>query len=1300
MILIDPELWQRTRAGARAGRGFRYQDAVAALLAIEAWSGETNWDAVVPEGVDDITLHGNSVEIRAQLKARHDPRGNFSQTEIAAYIAKAAHDLPKNWEQDGRIFLAIVLERPVADLNATGWDNTLQGSEQPLRTLSEALAKAMHTSREAVAPILARTHVVVEGHPLERALPRLETKSDFATGAARLVVQRLREVAGCAADQNYVAQASQPTSIGATTVQAIIDSIAGIVDPQGYLSLTEGLCEVANFDEISTPADFYSGVNVVPGHVGSGLVFDRPHLTVEILEALEAKRVALVAGPSGAGKSALAWLTAFHTRHAVRWYRIRRVATEDIGPLVQLARLLDARIERPVGYMIDDVGRTSTAGWDALVRESESVPGLLLLGTVREEDVFTLTTASTVPTVRPVLDEELAQRIWQALSKTGAAKIGHWRESFERSRGLLLEYTHLLTEGQRLADTINEQVRRRLREQRDDELLILRPVAFAAARGAAVCQVRLRQHLGWEPPRFARALSRLVNEHAVRQRSDGTLTGLHEIRSGYLDEAVRKELGDDLNVTIHEAVHTLSQEDFATFIVRTLRVWPDKRADLIAALSLRAHEAEIFCLVPILHGLGLATADLVAQRWLEISREEELDDRLAGFCLGLAIAAPELGDVPVFAKVKEAQEKFSNVAVDDLRTAFIESISLPDRLHEIDLDIYNQLLATLLPLNGCAKNPDLRININIEGSLFPLIPFLETVRTANEVDSRHAARLVDAVGGSNVLLERLYQELPWVTHPRLVEIDGTPTVCGDVRMVSETFQPDIHADVVRYCELMLAAAPEAEIAVSNAIFPNGRPVGIGDYEVATKRIPRKNLPPPVKVAWHRAQLRAVQRLVGASRETIRTTDLANAIGELSTKLKEAGEYYCRMEIPKPQWKALVHIRGLLNSFVSPPMVNEAMPNALALGDLVSSDNVQNFVDGVQELIVKLTDGVSDKPGLMAGKAAELAKAISALRDPEMWRMTSSPPIELLNSMQPTLWDICDVLCEAAYAPSRRRAAATRFGNSSRKYPALPRAANEARQSAKQDLITRKKSLEQLFAHAGLEVLVCTKEREKDRGTFWPNADYIALLKTNSVVGWLQQVEAFQHVAQSLSDIPRITFAPLVDGCIPPIAVSFILHLLPDPNFASEWSGELPFPILDDMLLNQFSSALDALAALSAIFSEKRRPLNADEDALAAEIAKKFSACAEWLSAQPEVASDACLATACGFLAECYDRVINEFEGQATEQTLAVDVLSWTTGVMTDFAWAVGQCRVSLMERAIAVHRTTGTAKSLEATVVI
>ena len=82
------------------------------------------------------------------------------------------------------------------------------------------------------------------------------------------------------------------------------------LEPTAYLSLTGGLCDIANFSEKLTQADFYGGVYVMPVDVGAGLVFERPGMTADILQALEADRVALVAGPSGAGKSALAWLAA------------------------------------------------------------------------------------------------------------------------------------------------------------------------------------------------------------------------------------------------------------------------------------------------------------------------------------------------------------------------------------------------------------------------------------------------------------------------------------------------------------------------------------------------------------------------------------------------------------------------------------------------------------------------------------------------------------------------------------------------------------------------------------------------------------------------------------------------------------------------------------------------------------------------------------------------------------------------------------------------------------------------------
>jgi len=45
-----------TRAGSNAGRGFRYQDAVSAWLAVEIWAGLLSPAIMIPEGGDDVEL--------------------------------------------------------------------------------------------------------------------------------------------------------------------------------------------------------------------------------------------------------------------------------------------------------------------------------------------------------------------------------------------------------------------------------------------------------------------------------------------------------------------------------------------------------------------------------------------------------------------------------------------------------------------------------------------------------------------------------------------------------------------------------------------------------------------------------------------------------------------------------------------------------------------------------------------------------------------------------------------------------------------------------------------------------------------------------------------------------------------------------------------------------------------------------------------------------------------------------------------------------------------------------------------
>ena len=49
------------RHGSNAGRGFRFQDAVAAWMAVRVWAGDDEPASIIPEGNDDIERREVSV---------------------------------------------------------------------------------------------------------------------------------------------------------------------------------------------------------------------------------------------------------------------------------------------------------------------------------------------------------------------------------------------------------------------------------------------------------------------------------------------------------------------------------------------------------------------------------------------------------------------------------------------------------------------------------------------------------------------------------------------------------------------------------------------------------------------------------------------------------------------------------------------------------------------------------------------------------------------------------------------------------------------------------------------------------------------------------------------------------------------------------------------------------------------------------------------------------------------------------------------------------------------------------------
>lgn len=179
------------------------------------------------------------------------------------------------------------------------------------------------------------------------------------------------------------------------------------------------------------------------------------------------------------------WEAANTLRHTVRWFRIRRLSAADIPSLRQLVRTFRASEDSPLGFVVDDVGRNGPESWGALLKEAMSVPGVVLLGSVREEDVTLIAERARAAEIRADPDDELAERLWRELREAEKTNWAGWREPWKMSDGLLLEYVHILTRGQRMHELLADQVAARISDPTRSLELCAWERCLGAHRGTA-----------------------------------------------------------------------------------------------------------------------------------------------------------------------------------------------------------------------------------------------------------------------------------------------------------------------------------------------------------------------------------------------------------------------------------------------------------------------------------------------------------------------------------------------------------------------------------------------------------------------------------------------------------------------------------------------------------------------------------------------------------------------------------------------------------------------------------------------
>ena len=1180
--------WQGSRAGSRASRGFHFQDVVGAWFASRLASGELAVDCIVPEGFDDLQLDADG-PVQVEVKSRQGRLGPFPVAVAAKHIVDAWLRHMDRFGTDRR--LMVVLERglegwgngfeqPVAEITLSRLIEGVDGLEAALAGDIESRGRPRTVARDMQ---LGTTLLICSWDGLIADTERhLGSVVNLPTAALEVVARALQVMVASAVDANAEAKFVDRSSLDRTSVVDDINRIAELIDLESVEHvLTLGICSPIDKKPLEIGDYYYEGVSTQPGHVAAGLVVPRTDLVSQTIASLEMSQAVLLVGPSGVGKSAVLWSLPF-ALPGVLWFRVHRMSDDDVPHVVRLLRAYRVSPEAPVGLLIDAVGNSDLAGWSGLRKAVASIPGALLVGTARNEDLPTLGDLADCRSVGVSLDEDAAEAIHAGLTRRGATSVLHWREAFEQSRGLTLEFTHLLTQGTRLYDILADQVAKRVVEGRALELRVLALVTAADRWSVSISAEALIAALNASPTELRAALARLVEEHLLVEHN-GQIAGIHQIRSRIIVDVIHRAPPPTLEATVVSVLTMLHGPALSRFLYEVLREAPNLEKPVLEALG-RLVRDDVERLLACLRGLELLDFYRQATDWAEIAERHGVPLAHRPVVLLFAITGIEVSDLfPV-----------------QIRSVMAEMASLPEQsttrnalLWTVGPDRIASELAEATSADACLRllGPFGRTSIDWRPLLAALQPgspfgdflrscsltaFGDCVSSARGVSVDLARAFVDAVGGTEVLLERFRNSDPWLQELKTVSKDGELIGVARFLYVSEPDQGDAREYAVETGRQLLRTLPDISKVDVKAVMASGRTLEVNGFEYGSSGLLRQYDHHSATVGWNQDRIRLAQTLFGAT-ETERLTEAAGLIGEAAELVRDIGN-------------AFVQSRGRLADALDRRRIavaarGQSLPPRLGMSPL-SEEGGTELSDPLSGIIANICGNVLPRLSNPDGYAAlsafvnetVLGKDIPAV-EAQPWRLIgfkTAPPV--LDELSAWLSDIAAVLTELRADAS----SLSRVVSIARRGPArgaLARAAKLSRESTSRRAQKRRSAVKRMLQSTGWTVDVLWSDEEPPKGGFSNLAVTVAL---ESLADWQA---ASDELVQKLEEL-RVPgesplLVPLLEGrSVLRLTVRLISRVCPVNDFG-EFEHVLPEQ-LEQRLTNPFIAARSALEVYSAL----------------------------------------------------------------------------------------------------------------------
>ena len=696
---------------------------------------------------------------------------------------------------------------------------------------------------------------------------------DLPPSSLRMVAYLLVGIVARASTENASRDRSARRRLHKSEIVGEIQSLAAQIDVESLeAAIREGVCEPFDYsDRAHDGSDrFYEGVATQPFHVAAGLVVSRPDLIMRVLAGLRERSAVVITGPSGVGKSALLWTIPYESA-AVLWFRVCRLAAEDVADLIRLARAYRVSPQSSVGFLVDSAGTGDFAGWARLRTEAAAVPGLMVVATARDEDLAVLGGLAECATVAVRLDEKAAETIYGGLTHRGATTSVHWREAFEQANGLTLEFTHLLTRGQRLAAVIGDQVNRRIGEGRSGELDVLALAATADRWSADISTADTARACDMSDFELRAALGRLDAEHLVVERH-GRIAGLHRLRSTAICEAIHDRPPPTIDQTIQRLIPLIPASQLHRFVAAVLADIPEAREAVIDAF--RDQDPDRVRVAGCLQGLRLAGFRERAGRWIEIADRRDIPMSTRPLLFGLAITEVDPpGALP--SSFHQAWQEMVAVPDCDPRCELVEAVGV-DNIAQLASSAEDPAAAIpfLAALAGArpdtataiAEALDAQSPLALSLTQAPLEVFADCAASARDIAPDVAAAVVDAVGGEATVMKRIRAEYPWTTLLEVRQRDGGNVGVAEFMYLPAVAQQDPDTQAHQLGRLLLWCLPRIDSVDVGAVLPGNQALR-SRLGMGASKLSREYQRPSSGTAWVQSRTRVALVLLGEADST-------------------------------------------------------------------------------------------------------------------------------------------------------------------------------------------------------------------------------------------------------------------------------------------------------------------------------------------------------------------------------------------------------------------------------------------------